>query len=164
MTSFGGSEQFSEHCKTEITDSGQRWTNQVLPSQAQERCCAAVCKLTLQGALAQLKSGKVKSGKVESGQENSGQRLKYFRIQFFFQTQNIFWPKTTFRTQDFLEPNIYLDPRFIRPKIFGPNIFLTKKCFGTNIFSEVKCFQQCFWTQHKLWHKNISTQIDFWCN
>ena len=70
---------------------------QVLPSQAQERCCAAVCKLTLQGALAQLKSGKVKSGKVESGQENSGQvkagnilGYNFFSDSKYFLTKNYF--------------------------------------------------------------------------
>ena len=59
MTSFRGPEQFIEYCKNEITDSGQSWTNQVLPSLARHKNGAA-----LQGQLAQLKSGKVKSGKV----------------------------------------------------------------------------------------------------
>ena len=63
----------------------------------------------MQGALAQLKSGKVKSGKVESGQENSGQVRAgniigynfFFRLKIFSDHKLLLGPK------------IFLNPIFI---------------------------------------------------
>ena len=85
MTSFRGPEQFIEFCKNEITDSGQSWTNQVLPSLARHKNGAA-----LQGQLAQLKSGKVKLGKVEYGQVKAGNILgdDFFPDSKYFLTKN----------------------------------------------------------------------------